>query len=95
MPGADHLLRITTAAAFLAFARSLPTGASWRSGSAAGSTQPTSSPGRACALISSISMDHKDFLGDTLAKIAFEKAGVLKPGVPGRDRAAATPRRWR
>jgi dihydrofolate synthase / folylpolyglutamate synthase len=32
--------------------------------------------------ITSISMDHMDFLGDTLAKIAFEKAGIIKPGVP-------------
>jgi dihydrofolate synthase/folylpolyglutamate synthase len=32
--------------------------------------------------IASISMDHMDFLGDTLAKIAFEKAGIIKPGVP-------------
>ncbi len=35
----------------------------------------------ACA-ITSISMDHMEFLGDTLAKIAFEKAGIIKPGVP-------------
>nr|WP_270935832.1 folylpolyglutamate synthase/dihydrofolate synthase family protein [Roseomonas sp. MO-31] len=36
----------------------------------------------AATAITSISMDHMDFLGDTLAKIAFEKAGILKPGVP-------------
>jgi dihydrofolate synthase/folylpolyglutamate synthase len=35
----------------------------------------------ACA-IASISMDHMDFLGDSLAKIAGEKAGIIKPGVP-------------
>nr|WP_305123409.1 folylpolyglutamate synthase/dihydrofolate synthase family protein [Roseomonas sp. GC11] len=35
----------------------------------------------ACA-ITSISMDHMDFLGDTLAAIAGEKAGILKPGCP-------------
>jgi dihydrofolate synthase/folylpolyglutamate synthase len=35
----------------------------------------------ACA-ITSISMDHKEMLGDTLAKIAGEKAGIMKPGVP-------------
>jgi dihydrofolate synthase/folylpolyglutamate synthase len=35
----------------------------------------------ACA-ITSISMDHQDFLGDTLAAIAVEKAGIIKPGVP-------------
>ncbi|WP_431271733.1 bifunctional folylpolyglutamate synthase/dihydrofolate synthase [Dankookia sp. P2] len=32
--------------------------------------------------ITSVSMDHMDFLGDTLAKIAGEKAGILKPGMP-------------
>jgi dihydrofolate synthase/folylpolyglutamate synthase len=36
---------------------------------------------KACA-IASISLDHQDFLGDTLAKIAAEKAGIIKPGVP-------------
>ncbi len=35
----------------------------------------------ACA-ISAISMDHQDFLGDTLAKIAGEKAGIIKPNTP-------------
>ena len=32
--------------------------------------------------IASVSMDHMEFLGDTLAAIAFEKAGIIKPGVP-------------
>jgi dihydrofolate synthase/folylpolyglutamate synthase len=36
----------------------------------------------AATAITSISMDHMDFLGDTLAKIAFEKAGIIKPAVP-------------
>jgi dihydrofolate synthase/folylpolyglutamate synthase len=35
----------------------------------------------ACA-ITSISLDHREMLGDTLALIAAEKAGILKPGVP-------------
>ena len=35
----------------------------------------------ACA-ITSISLDHQDFLGETLAQIAHEKAGIIKPGVP-------------
>ncbi|GGC51380.1 bifunctional folylpolyglutamate synthase/dihydrofolate synthase [Siccirubricoccus deserti] len=35
----------------------------------------------AVTAITSISMDHMDFLGDRLEKIAFEKAGILKPGV--------------
>ena len=36
---------------------------------------------RVCA-ITSISLDHTATLGDTRAKIAFEKAGIIKPGVP-------------
>jgi len=32
--------------------------------------------------ITSLSMDHMAWLGDTLDQIAFEKAGIIKPGVP-------------
>ena len=34
-----------------------------------------------CA-ITSIGLDHTEILGDTIAKIAFEKAGIIKPGIP-------------
>ena len=34
------------------------------------------------SIITNISFDHQQFLGDTLAKIAFEKAGIIKEGVP-------------
>ncbi len=34
------------------------------------------------AIITPISYDHVAILGDTLAKIAAEKAGIIKPGVP-------------
>ena len=34
------------------------------------------------AVITSISFDHMRQLGNTLAAIAFEKAGIIKPGVP-------------
>jgi dihydrofolate synthase / folylpolyglutamate synthase len=36
----------------------------------------------AVSVIASISFDHTEQLGDTLAKIAYEKAGIIKPGVP-------------
>ena len=36
----------------------------------------------AVSTITTISFDHTDRLGDTLAQIAFEKAGIIKPGVP-------------
>ena len=34
------------------------------------------------ALITNIGLDHTDILGDTLEKIAFEKAGIIKTKVP-------------
>ncbi len=34
------------------------------------------------SLITNIGLDHCDLLGDTIAKIAGEKAGIIKPGVP-------------
>jgi dihydrofolate synthase / folylpolyglutamate synthase len=36
----------------------------------------------ALSVIAPIDLDHQAFLGDTLPKIAAEKAGILKPGVP-------------
>lgn len=33
-------------------------------------------------IISSVSFDHKEFLGDTLSEIAGQKAGIIKEGVP-------------
>lgn len=34
------------------------------------------------SVITTIGYDHMEFLGDTLDKIAYEKAGIIKPGVP-------------
>ena len=34
------------------------------------------------SLITNIGLDHTDLLGDTIAKIAVEKAGIIKEGVP-------------
>ena len=34
------------------------------------------------SVICNISLEHTQFLGDTIEKIAFEKAGIIKPGVP-------------
>lgn len=35
-----------------------------------------------CAVLTSISMDHMEALGDTLEKIAYEKAGIIKHHIP-------------
>ena len=73
---------ITTAAAFLAFARTpadialLETGLGGRFDATNVIARP------AVTAITPVSLDHQHFLGDTVAKIAFEKAGILKPGVP-------------
>jgi dihydrofolate synthase/folylpolyglutamate synthase len=34
------------------------------------------------SVITPLDLEHTDVLGDTLEKIAFEKAGIIKPGVP-------------
>jgi dihydrofolate synthase/folylpolyglutamate synthase len=33
-------------------------------------------------IITPVNLDHTDVLGDTIAKIAAEKAGIIKPGIP-------------
>jgi dihydrofolate synthase/folylpolyglutamate synthase len=77
------LFEITTAAAFLAFSRTpadatlLEVGLGGRFDATNVIQQPVAT------VLTPISLDHQRFLGDTLAAIAFEKAGILKPGVPG------------
>ena len=39
-------------------------------------------PNPICTIITTISKDHEKFLGGTLKEIAFEKAGIMKAGVP-------------
>jgi dihydrofolate synthase/folylpolyglutamate synthase len=73
---------ITTCAAFLAFARApadvvlLETGLGGRLDATNVIERPR------LAAITPVSIDHVQYLGDTLEAIAFEKAGILKPGVP-------------
>ncbi|HEX7685562.1 MAG TPA: bifunctional tetrahydrofolate synthase/dihydrofolate synthase [Trinickia sp.] len=35
-----------------------------------------------CAIVTSIDIDHTEYLGDTREKIAYEKAGIFRPGRP-------------
>jgi len=73
---------ITTCAAFLEFARTpadillLETGLGGRFDSTNVIARPLAS------VLTPISFDHMQHLGDTLTKIAFEKAGIIKKGVP-------------
>ena len=73
---------ITTAMAFLAFAR-IPADAVLLETGLGGRFDATNVIAHpAVAAITPISLDHQHFLGDTLGKIAFEKAGILKPATP-------------
>jgi dihydrofolate synthase/folylpolyglutamate synthase len=82
--GPDEItfFEITTCAAFLAFAR---TPADWTLlevglGGRLDATNMVEKP--RLTIITPVSMDHESFLGDTIAKIAGEKAGIIKRGVP-------------
>lgn len=35
-----------------------------------------------CAIVTSVDLDHQEFLGDTRESIGFEKAGIYRPSVP-------------
>ncbi len=72
---------ITTAAAFLAFARE-PADALLLESGLGGRLDATNVIDRpALCVITPVSIDHTQYLGDSLAMIAGEKAGILKPGV--------------
>jgi dihydrofolate synthase/folylpolyglutamate synthase len=72
---------ITTAAAFQAFADH-PADALILEVGLGGRLDATNVIARpALSIITPIAMDHADKLGDTIAKIAWEKAGILKSGV--------------
>ena len=76
------LFEITSAAGMLAFSRTpadlllLEVGLGGRFDA----TNVVDTP--ALSVITPVSMDHQHYLGDTIEAIAFEKAGILKPGVP-------------
>ena len=72
---------ITTALAFLAFAKLGCTAAVFEVG-LGGRLDATNVVTPRVSVITSLSMDHMAVLGNTLAKIAGEKAGIIKDGVP-------------
>ena len=81
-PDAITYFEITTCAALLAFSRVeadftlLETGLGGR----LDATNVVDDP--RLTVITPIDIDHQQYLGDTLQEIAFEKAGILKRGVP-------------
>ena len=75
------VFEVLTAAAFLLFSRVPAEMAVLEVGLGGRYDATNVIPPPAAAAITSISFDHSDFLGDSLAEIATEKAGVMKPGV--------------
>ena len=82
---------ITTVSAFLAFAR-VPADLAVLEVGMGGRNDTTNVVEPALSAITPIGYDHTSFLGETLEKIAAEKAGILKrtvPAVIGRQREAS------
>ena len=83
---------ITTAAAFLAFSRTPADILLMETGLGGRLDATNVVPAPVLDAISTVSVDHTQFLGESLAQIAAEKAGILKPGLaavigPQADRA--------
>ena len=80
-PHSPTFFELATAMAFAHFARErcdiviLETGMG-------GSLDATNAATPAVSIITPIAMDHAEWLGDSILKIAGEKAGIIKPGIP-------------
>jgi dihydrofolate synthase/folylpolyglutamate synthase len=81
--GPDEItfFEITTCAAFLAFSRVAADYTLLEVG-LGGRLDATNVMTPKLTIITPVSLDHQQFLGDTVAKIAGEKAGIIKRGVP-------------
>ncbi|MEA1084685.1 folylpolyglutamate synthase/dihydrofolate synthase family protein [Sphingomonas sp. CD22] len=84
--GADGIgasfFEVTTAAAFLAFARTPAAAAIVEVGLGGRLDATNVIPRPAVTGIAALGMDHEAFLGTRIVDIAGEKAGIAKPGVP-------------
>ena len=76
-----NLFEILTAAAFVYFAEKNAQYVSLETG-LGGRKDPTNACAPVLSVITSVGLDHAHVLGGTLEKIAFEKAGIIKSGVP-------------
>lgn len=80
--GSPTMFEVTTAVAILFFANiSCPDVVVWETG-LGGRLDVTNIVTPIVSVITNVGHDHMDILGDTLEKIAMEKAGIIKPGVP-------------
>ncbi|WP_419885063.1 bifunctional folylpolyglutamate synthase/dihydrofolate synthase [Paenibacillus sp. B-A-8] len=80
--GSPTMFEVTTAVAILFFAGvSCPDVVVWETG-LGGRLDVTNIVTPIVSVITNVGHDHMDILGDTLEKIAMEKAGIIKTGVP-------------
>jgi dihydrofolate synthase/folylpolyglutamate synthase len=80
--GSPTMFEVTTAVAILFFAGvACPDVVVWETG-LGGRLDVTNIVTPIVSVITNVGHDHMDILGDTLEKVAMEKAGIIKPGVP-------------
>jgi dihydrofolate synthase/folylpolyglutamate synthase len=79
LPARPSYFEATTALAFVAFREAAVDAAVLEVG-LGGRLDATNAADAALAVITNIGLDHEAFLGNTIAAIAAEKAGVIKPG---------------
>jgi len=80
--GRPTMFEVTTALAIEYFARhAYPDFVVWETG-LGGTQDSTNIVTPIVSVITNIGHDHMDILGDTLEKVASEKAGIIKPGIP-------------
>jgi len=81
LPSHPTFFEVTTALAFLYFARA---GAEWAvvEVGLGGRYDATNVLAPDLTVITNVAVEHQDLLGDSLDVIAAEKAGIVKPGIP-------------
>lgn len=80
--GSPTMFEVSTALAILYFAKVVyPDYVVWETG-LGGRLDVTNIVYPVVSIITNIGHDHMDRLGDTLVKVAEEKAGIIKPGIP-------------
>lgn len=81
MPQHPTYFETVTAMALVLFAERRVDWVVWETG-LGGRLDATNIVAPELCVVTPVSLDHQSYLGDTVAKIAAEKAGILKPGVP-------------
>ena len=81
MPDATTFFEFVTVMALCYFAEQKCELVIWETG-LGGRLDATNIVTPLASVITNIGLDHQQWLGDTLEKIAAEKAGIIKPGVP-------------